>query len=121
MNDLITLLRNFELTGNSLLIEDLDEAPKEEKTETGIILTNTTPQGVKLTRAKVLKAGKGYINDQGIYIKNPIEEGAEIYYKNAGEYILEGIKFKGTEGGQVVAYKNRTNEIGIPFAERLTD
>ena len=121
MNDLITLLRNFELTGNSLLIEDLEIAPQEEKTESGILLTDKVDNSIALKKALVLKAGRGYINYQGIFIKNPIEEGAEIYYKNAGEYILEGIKFKGTEGGQVVAYKNMYTDIGQPIGSDLTD
>ena len=75
MNDLITLLSNFELTGNSLLIEDLEIAPQEEKTESGILLTDKVDNSIALKKALVLKAGRGYINYQGIFIKNPIEEG----------------------------------------------
>ena len=120
MDKLLSLLENFELTGSSLLLEDLEEAPQEEKTETGIILTGKASEGIRLKKGRVLKAGKGYI-ENGNFVKNPIEQGAIIYYKVAGDYELEGIKFKGTEGGQVVAYKNKTNEIGIKHEPRLTD
>lgn len=104
------ILKDYELTGSSLLIEDLEIAPKEKITNTGIILTEAPKEGIETHKAKVLKAGRGHYSDQGIFIENPIKTGAIIYYKNAGEYILEGIKFKGTEGGQVIAYKNLTDK-----------
>jgi co-chaperonin GroES (HSP10) len=112
MQKLIDTLNKFELTGNSMIIEDLEEAKKEETTASGIIVSGQIDDGIKLKRATVLKAGKGYVNEQGVFVKNPVQTGAVIYYKNAGDYELEGIKFKGTELGQVVAYKNKTKENG---------
>ena len=106
MEKLIEILNKFELSGNSLLIEDLDPAPQEKTTEGGIILGTAKRDEVELHKARVLKAGLGHHSDYGVFIYNPIKENALIYYKNAGEYILEGISFKGTELGQVVAYKN---------------
>ena len=106
MEKLIKLLEKFDLSGNSLLIEDLDPAPQEKTTEGGIILGTAKREEIELHKARVLKAGLGHHSDYGEFIYNPIKENALIYYKNAREYILEGISFKGTELGQVVAYKN---------------
>jgi len=115
MDKLLKILETFELVGNSLLIEDLDKAPKEKTTDSGIVLVKTeAPKVVELHKGRVLKAGKGYTTEYGRFIPNKIASGAVIYYKNAAEYELEGIKFQGTEAGQVVAYKNPTNELGQP-------
>jgi co-chaperonin GroES (HSP10) len=117
---LLKLLDNYELTGNSLLIEDLEE-DTELKTDSGIIITSKPEGQVALKKAKVLKAGPGYMSEHGKWIENRIAEGAEIYYKNAGKYELGGIIFLGTEPGQVVAYKNPTNELGQKHNGRYLD
>lgn len=104
------LLEGFELLGNSLIIENLDnldkELKEEIKTASGIILTTPQENIIALKKGKVLKAGRGYVNDQGIFIENPIKENAIVYYKNVGEYEAEGIRFLGAETSQIAAYKN---------------
>jgi co-chaperonin GroES (HSP10) len=112
MDKLLETLRSFELTGQSLIVEELGEEKKERVTSSGIVLTGETNDGIDLKKGLVRKAGKGYISEHGAWIPNLIQEGAVIYYKAAGEYTIEGTKFKGTEIGQVVAYKNATNAIG---------
>uniref|UniRef100_A0A6M3Y4F9 Putative chaperonin n=1 Tax=viral metagenome TaxID=1070528 RepID=A0A6M3Y4F9_9ZZZZ len=107
MDKLKDILRSFDLMGNSLILKDLDPEKKEKATESGIILTQAKSESIELHKAEVVKAGKGYINDKGLFIKNPIDEGAIVYYKSSSNYELEGIEFKGTEIGQVVAYKNK--------------
>lgn len=114
---LLDLLKDYELTGNSLILEDLEES-KEKTTASGIILT--TEEGkVPLKKAKVLKAGKGYTSEYGKWIENKVKDNALVYYKNAAKYDLEGIEFKGTEVGQVVAYRNETNELGQEYGGRV--
>lgn len=103
--DITEIFDNFELTGNSLIIEDLENAPEKEITQGGIILTKKIAEDIVLKKGRVLKVGLGYW-ENGVWIKTPIEKGAIIYYKNAGKYEVNGIKFLGTEIGQVVAYKN---------------
>jgi len=114
MDKLIEQLHNFELTGQSLIIEELSEGKGEKVTESGIVLTGDTNDAIELKKGIVRKAGKGYISEHGAWIPNLIREGATVWYKAAGTYDLGGMKFKGTELGQVVAFKNKTKPNGQP-------
>ena len=100
------ILKDFELHGQSLIIENLDEEEGEVTTDSGIILAEKVDEVADVKKGKVLKANKGYYTDNGIWIDNPIKENAIIYYKVGWEFRREGIKFTGTQISQVVAYKN---------------
>jgi co-chaperonin GroES (HSP10) len=95
------------LKGSSLIIQPTREEKGETKTESGIVLPGEIGDAVKLNRGTVIRAGEGYENEAGVWIENPVKEGAVVVYRAAQEYELDGIKFYGTEIGQIVAYRNR--------------
>ena len=99
------ILKDFELKGQDVLIEELEE-DKEEKPASGIILTQKQEDIIKARKARVLKVGDGHTSDFGAFIENPIEEGAIVYYKVAAKYEIEGVEFLGTDVGNIIAYKN---------------
>ena len=102
MNDITEILEDFELTGQQLVLQSLEE-DQEAKTDSGIILAGKSAEGLKI--AKVLKAGKG-LYDFGKWVENPIKVNAIVYYNNAVEHEIDGTKFLTAQTGQIIAYKN---------------
>lgn len=98
------MLEEYILQGNSLIIKDTSDEVKST-TLSGIIVTSEVlPNSLK--KGVVLKASKGYW-DEGVFINNPIKEGASIYYKNAQKYMIDGKEYLGTDISNVVMFKNK--------------
>lgn len=84
----------LEPLGDSILVKEIADEAREEKTKSGIIIpvTVATEKG-NAKRGMVISVGPGKITDEGKKIPVSVKKGEVILFQWGDEVVMNGVKY----------------------------